>query len=62
MWREVPIGAPTEGAVLEGFIDLLFEGPDGLEVVDYKTDDVSGSEYAESMPAFSRRFPTGSYP
>src|SRR5918992_851032 len=26
------------GAVLEGFVDLLYETPDGLVVVDYKTD------------------------
>ena len=37
-WREVYVGAPVEGVTLEGFIDLLYEGPDGLVVVDYKTD------------------------
>ncbi|MGC8471497.1 MAG: UvrD-helicase domain-containing protein [Acidimicrobiales bacterium] len=39
-WRELYVGAPFGGGVLEGFVDLLFEGPDGLEVVDYKTDQV----------------------
>jgi ATP-dependent helicase/nuclease subunit A len=37
-WREVYVGTAVEGATLEGFIDLLYEGPDGLVVVDYKTD------------------------
>ncbi|MGH7877360.1 MAG: PD-(D/E)XK nuclease family protein, partial [Candidatus Dormibacteraceae bacterium] len=41
-WREVPIGAPRGGAILEGFIDLLFETPRGFEIVDYKTDEVRG--------------------
>ena len=39
-WREIYVGAPFGGLVLEGFVDLLFDGPDGLEVVDYKTDQV----------------------
>jgi len=39
-WREVPIGAPRGDAILEGFIDLLFETPQGYEIVDYKTDEV----------------------
>jgi ATP-dependent exoDNAse (exonuclease V) beta subunit len=37
-WREVYVGAPVGGRVLEGFVDLLVDGPEGLEVVDYKTD------------------------
>lgn len=37
-WREVPVAAHLEGVVLEGFVDLLLRGPDGLIVVDYKTD------------------------
>ncbi len=39
-WREVYVGAPVAGRTLEGFVDLLFDGPDGLTVVDYKTDAV----------------------
>ncbi len=39
-WREVYVGAPVAGRALEGFVDLLIEGPDGLTVVDYKTDAV----------------------
>ena len=37
-WRELYVGTPVGNRVLEGFIDLLVDGPDGLEVVDYKTD------------------------
>lgn len=39
-WRELYVGVPFADGVLEGFVDLLFEGPEGLEVVDYKTDRV----------------------
>jgi ATP-dependent exoDNAse (exonuclease V) beta subunit len=37
-WREVPVAADVDGVLLEGFIDLLARTPDGLLVVDYKTD------------------------
>ena len=37
-WREMYVGAPTEGGMIEGFIDLLYETPEGLVIVDYKTD------------------------
>jgi ATP-dependent helicase/nuclease subunit A len=40
-WREVFVAVPVGERVLEGFIDLLYEGPAGeLVVVDYKTDGV----------------------
>lgn len=42
-WRELYAGAPVGGTVIEGFIDLLYETPDGLVVVDYKTDAVPGA-------------------
>jgi len=38
-WKELFVAAPVEGTVVEGYIDLLYRGPDGLVVVDYKTDD-----------------------
>lgn len=41
-WRELYVATELEGVVVEGFIDLLYEGPDGLVVVDYKTDSVRG--------------------
>lgn len=37
-WRELYVGAAVEGVLCEGYLDLLVEGPDGLEIVDYKTD------------------------
>ncbi len=37
-WREVYVGIPWDGGVLEGYIDLLYREDDGLVVVDYKTD------------------------
>ncbi len=47
-WRELYVGAPLtdrpDGPVLEGFVDLLVDTPDGLVVVDYKTDSVAGDE------------------
>ncbi|MCK9518078.1 MAG: UvrD-helicase domain-containing protein [Dehalococcoidia bacterium] len=43
-WREVYVGAPAAGTVLEGFIDLLYDTPEGLVIVDYKTDRVDKDE------------------
>ena len=37
-YREVFVSAPLNGGLVEGFIDLLIDGPDGMVVVDYKTD------------------------
>jgi ATP-dependent helicase/nuclease subunit A len=37
-WRELYVGVPlSDGRVLEGYVDLLYRGHDGLVVVDYKT-------------------------
>jgi len=52
MWREVPIGAPAEGTVLEGFIDLLFQTDQGYEIVDYKTDEVRADELDARMDRY----------
>ena len=39
-WRELYAAVEVEGRLLEGFIDLLYEAPDGsFVVVDYKTHD-----------------------
>ena len=51
-WREVPVGAALDGVTLEGFIDLLYES-DGLAIVDYKTDDVSGAELDRRFTEYS---------
>jgi ATP-dependent helicase/nuclease subunit A len=75
MWREVPIGAPSRDVILEGFIDLLFETPEGYEIVDYKTDDIrpneiewrmdhyrgQGEAYAELVRSITGKTPTSVY-
>ena len=38
--REVPFAVPRDGTILEGFIDLVIETDEGIEIVDWKTDDV----------------------
>ena len=37
-WRELYVGAPIEELTVEGYVDLLYEGDDGLVLVDWKTD------------------------
>jgi ATP-dependent helicase/nuclease subunit A len=37
-WREVYVAAPFGDTVLEGYIDLMYRSPEGLVVVDHKTD------------------------
>ena len=37
-WREVFVARPFDGTTLEGYVDLLYRSPEGLVVVDYKTD------------------------
>ncbi len=39
--------------IVEGFIDLLYEGPDGLVVVDYKTDKVTDREIEERLQRYA---------
>ena len=50
-WRELYVGAPIGSGVIEGFVDLVFEGPGGLEVVDYKTDGVRSDEEVDRLAA-----------
>ncbi len=55
-WQEVFVTAPLDdGLVLEGFIDLLYETPDGrLVVVDFKTDAVADSSVVEQKTGYYR--------
>ena len=50
-WRELPLTMRVAGGTLEAVVDLCFEGPEGLVIVDYKTDSLSSltelSELAE---------------
>jgi ATP-dependent helicase/nuclease subunit A len=51
--REVYVAAPVGQQVLEGYVDLLVDTPDGLVVVDYKTDTVrSEAEVDEKLAAY----------
>ena len=59
LWREVPVAAPVEGGFLHGFIDLLFEEPDGLVVVDYKTDSVNEDRVEDAVDKY--RLQGGAY-
>jgi len=45
-------GANSDFIVIQGVIDVLFEGEDGLIVLDYKTDDISLSE----IPFATKRY------
>lgn len=59
-WREVYVGADVGGVLVEGFIDLLYEGQDGLVIVDYKTDGLrSDAEADRVMPQY--RLQAGAY-
>ncbi len=41
-WRELFVAAMVGDRVLEGYVDLLVRTPEGLVIVDYKTDQWSG--------------------
>ena len=43
-YREVFVSAPLNGRLVEGFIDLLIDGPGGMVVVDYKTDSLDTAQ------------------
>ncbi|HEY5625165.1 MAG TPA: UvrD-helicase domain-containing protein, partial [Dehalococcoidia bacterium] len=47
--REAPFVVRQDGAVLEGFVDLLIETPDGIELIDWKTDRVPPDEVEERL-------------
>ncbi len=50
-WRELYVGAPIDGTVVEGFVDLLYETSDGLVIIDYKTDAVPAAGDIEAALA-----------
>ncbi|HET6692201.1 MAG TPA: UvrD-helicase domain-containing protein, partial [Miltoncostaeaceae bacterium] len=45
--REVPFALSREGVVVEGFIDLVVPTLTGLEIIDWKTDDVATRAQAQ---------------
>ena len=51
-WRELAVVAAVEGALLEGYLDLLYQDAEGrLVVVDYKTDRVADDAALEVVVA-----------
>ncbi|MEO8457605.1 MAG: UvrD-helicase domain-containing protein [Chloroflexota bacterium] len=42
--REVPFALESDGSVLEGYIDLVLQTDDGIEIVDWKTDQITPGE------------------
>lgn len=59
-WKEVFASAQVEGILLEGIVDLLYEVPEGLRIIDYKTDrDASPSGRARAMETY--RYQAGVY-
>lgn len=50
--REVPFAASLGGVLLEGFIDLMIETDDGIEIVDWKTDHVSGADIDRRLASY----------
>src|SRR5690606_26647926 len=52
-WRELFVAAPAVGDVLlEGFVDLVADTPDGLLVVDYKTDRVAPDDVDDALARY----------
>jgi ATP-dependent helicase/nuclease subunit A len=49
--REMYVAAPVGDCVVEGYVDLLLRGPDGLVIVDYKTDLVEGATAIDARAA-----------
>jgi len=59
LYRETPFAVNVDGTILEGVIDLAFDDGSGLEIVDYKTDDVDEEHLAEH--ARNYRLQVGAY-
>jgi ATP-dependent helicase/nuclease subunit A len=47
--REVPFAVTVDGTVLEGFIDLVIDSGDGMEIIDWKTDQIGSADVAERL-------------
>ncbi|MBJ7458254.1 MAG: UvrD-helicase domain-containing protein [Thermoleophilaceae bacterium] len=51
-WPELYVCGELDGELREGVVDLLFEADDGLVIVDYKTDAVSGEDFAAASDSY----------
>ncbi len=50
-FKELFVTAPLEGRTIEGYVDLLVETPNGLVVIDYKTDSVRSEDDVDAKLA-----------
>jgi ATP-dependent exoDNAse (exonuclease V) beta subunit len=55
-WRELWVAAPIGDRLIEGYVDLLYRTPEGLVVVDWKTDQIvdnadTGADQAADLEA-----------
>jgi ATP-dependent helicase/nuclease subunit A len=50
--REVPFAWQMDGTTIEGFIDMLIEAPEGIEIVDWKTDRVPPDEVPSRLDTY----------
>src|SRR5690606_35423776 len=48
------VSAPMGDRAIEGYVDLLWESPDGLVIVDYKTDAVRSDADVDARVAHHR--------
>lgn len=51
-YREVFVSAKLGDRLMEGFIDLLIDAPDGISIVDYKTDRLTDKQVEELGPEY----------
>ncbi|MBI5288750.1 MAG: PD-(D/E)XK nuclease family protein [Chloroflexi bacterium] len=50
--REVPFAAPRNSVIVEGFADMVIETDDGIEIVDWKTDQITPSEVQDRLQQY----------
>ena len=50
-WRELFVAAPFGQRLVEGYVDLVYRGADGLVVVDWKTDRLAGDDGVDAKLA-----------
>lgn len=50
--REAPFAVQADGQVLEGFVDLLIETAEGIEIVDWKTDQVDEKDVPARLKGY----------
>ena len=51
-YREVFVSTKLGDRLVEGFIDLLIDAPDGITIVDYKTDRLTTKQVQELGPEY----------